>query len=267
MIKTYKDEITLNKNERGCYILDTIKGCRGGMLYNGNGCYGNCYAKNIANRYCFNFNKTVKRKFYTNEKQIYFSGFKDTSHIFKIIKQINNISMPFIRIGEMGDPSECWGHTLSICNDIRSIKKSLVIVTKHWETIPENLLTNIEKLKLTINTSISALDKEVEIEHRLNQFNMLRNVCNSVLRIVSCDFNINNNEGKRRLRIQNELFNNMNNIDTAFRPDKNNYFVLNDIIKIEKTKFLKSNVLVSKFNKNVYFGKCDNCPDMCGILK
>lgn len=62
-MKTYKDKISLNKNARGCYIIDTVKGCRGGSLYGGKGCYGDCYAKNIADRYRFDFASVVRREF------------------------------------------------------------------------------------------------------------------------------------------------------------------------------------------------------------
>ncbi len=123
----------------------------------------------------------------------------------------------------------------------------------------------LEKLNLTINTSISALDTDKQIEYRLNQYNLLKNYCNSVLRIVSCDFNKNNKEGEIRSIIQNELFKNKNIIDTVFRPLRNNYFVNNNIINIEKVKFINSKVWASVYNKNTHLGKCDKCPDMCGV--
>ena len=43
-MRTYSDKITLVKNSRGVWDLDTIKGCRYGTETNPNGCYDSCYA-------------------------------------------------------------------------------------------------------------------------------------------------------------------------------------------------------------------------------
>ena len=191
-MKKYKEKITLNKNNRGCYIIDTVKGCRGGKMHGNKGCYGDCYAKRIADRYGFDFNTTQKRYFDKDTSQLYLFGFEDEKHKNNIINEIKNIDMPFVRIGEMGDPSEDWEHTFKVCNIISKAKKNIVIITKHWEQIPDNFLKDVEKLKLCINTSISALDNEIEIQNRLHEFYRLKKVCNSILRIVSCDFNKDN---------------------------------------------------------------------------
>ncbi len=262
-MKTYKEAITLNRNNRGCYILDTVKGCPGGALYNGKGCYGACYAKNIADRYGFDFDKLMARKFENKSRQLWLFGLTDQTHTAKIIREIKKAAMPFIRIGEMGDPSVDWQHTLDICKQVLPAGKPIVIITKHWETIPDNMLKQVEGL--CINTSVSALDNEEQLEHRLYQFERLKNVCNSVLRIVSCDFNRDNVDGFDRAIIQDELFKMAPNIDTVFRPSANNYFVVKGIIKTEKVKFLKATVLASVFDKQTYLGDCGHCPDMCGI--
>ncbi len=264
-MKNYKNKITLYRNNRGCYIIDTIKGCSY-CKNNTNGCYDSCYAKNIASRYNFNFSSIIKRNFIYDKEQLFLFNSYDTKHENEIIKQIKNIDMPFIRIGEMGDPSEDWEHTINICRIISEAKKPIVIITKHLNIIPEKLLKEIKKLNLTINTSISALDNDEEIEHRLNQYYRLKKYCNSILRIVSCNFNKDNHEGKLRSIIQEELFKNDKIIDTIFRPkNDNNYFVKNKIIHIEKNKFLKSEILASVYDKNTFMGYCYNCPDMCGI--
>ena len=65
--------------------------------------------------------------------------------------------------------------------------------------------------------------------------------------------------------MQEKLFSNENVIDTVFRPSAKNPLVTNGIINVEKVKFLKQNVLASMYNKNAYFGRCENCTDMCGI--
>jgi len=263
-MKTFKDEISLNKNARGCYILDTIKGC-GSCAVNKNGCYDECYAAKIANRYKFNFSELTKRNIKENDNQIYMFGFKNEKNQNKLIKQIKKIDMPFIRIGEMGDPSEDWEHTINVCKIISKAKKQIVIISKHWKTIPDNLLEDIKEMDICINTSISALDTSEQIQHRLNQFFRLKKYCKSVLRIVSCDFNKENEEGLAMSITQEELFKNDKTIDTIFRVSLNNRLVKNEIINIEKVKFLSSNVWASIYNKDTFFGLCSNCNEMCGV--
>lgn len=264
-MKKYKPEITLIKNNRGCYIIDTVKGCSGVNRKNPRGCYGDCYANNIASRYGFDFKNAVNRDFKRDTEQLYLFGFKDQRHENEIIEMIKKINMPFIRIGEMGDPSQDWEHTLNICDIISQAKKKIVIITKHWKSIPENLLPKLKNLDITINTSVSALDDTIDLDYKLDQYNRLKLYCNSVLRIVSCDFNKNNEIGEQKSIIQKMLFKNKNIVDTIFRPSINNIFVAEKIINVKKIKFLKSYVLASVYNDKSYFGDCKNCPDMCGV--
>lgn len=264
-MKSYKKEITLNKNSRGCFILDTIKGCQTCLKNNENGCYGECYAKNIADRYGFDFSRSTKRDFKSYDRQLMFFDFKDESHLSSVIKKIKKSEALFIRIGEMGDPSEDWDHTIKICEQISCAGKPIVIVTKHWNILSDEFLKKIKKMNICINTSISALDTEEQFSHRISQFYRLKPFCKSVLRVVSCDFNKENEEGLSRSILQDELFSHVPNIDTIFRCKKTNPLVLNDVIKIKKIKFLSSFVYASVFNKKTYFGLCNECPDMCGI--
>lgn len=264
-MKSFKDKITLIKNSRGCYILDTIKGCSITSKDKPLGCYDNCYAKLIASRYRFDFSEITRRKLGNDNNQLRLFDHDDSTQSGNLIEEIRSIDMPFIRIGEMGDPSEDWNHTIEICKKIYIAKKPIVIITKHWKKLTESNLTDIKKLAICINTSISALDSDQEIKYRLEQFNRLKNYCKSVLRIVSCDFNNNNNEGFERNRIQENLLSNNQIIDTVFRPLKTNKLIINGIINIEKVNFLHSKVLASMHNKSAYMGMCDNCPDMCGI--
>lgn len=266
-MKVYKEEITLNKNSRGCDIIDTVKGCPAGALYDGKGCYGDCYAKNIADRYGFDFLKVKLRRFTSNDEQLMLFGFKDKDHINQIVKAIKASDMPFVRIGEMGDPSVAWEHTLNVCKEISEAGKPIVIITKHWKAIPEAILKDVSKLNLCVNTSISALDEEDEIEYRLGEFERLKSVCHSVLRIVSCDFNKDHAEGLDRHLVQEELFKaaGENVIDTVFRPSPTNPWVTKNIINVRRVKFLRAEVLASVRNPDTYFGMCQTCPDMCGV--
>jgi hypothetical protein len=256
-----KNIITINKNKRNCLILDTIKGCT--YFNKPGGCYGNCYAKKIFDRY--NFDKSiVKRNFNIDKNYIDLFGFKDEKHVWNISKRINEIDFPFIRIGDMGDPSEDWNHTINICEQLR-INKPIVIITKHIKKLTYELLERIEKINIVINTSISAMDSNDEIFNRLSEYKMLKKFCKSILRIVSCDFNLKNKIGKEQMEMQKHLFDNDNIIDTIFRPNINSDIVLQKIINIEKVKFLDFMTFASVYNKNTYFGYCNNCIELCGI--
>lgn len=266
-MKTYKESITLNRNSRGCYILDTVKGCPAGSLYDGKWCYGDCYAKNIADRYGFDFLKVKLRRFTSDDSQLMLFGFKDRDHIAQIIREIKAADMPFIRIGEMGDPSVAWEHTLKVCQEIQEGGKPIVIITKHWKAVPESLMGALANMDICINTSVSALDEEEEIEHRLGEFERLKSVCKSVLRIVSCDFNKDHADGLDRHLVQEELFKvgGKSVIDTVFRPSPSNLWVTKKIINVRRVKFLRAEVLASVRKPDTYFGMCGTCPDMCGV--
>lgn len=264
-MKTYKEEITLNTNSRGCDIIDTVKGCPAGSLYDGKGCYADCYAKNIADRYGFDFLKVKLRRFTSNDEQLMLFSFKDQAHIGQIVRGIKASKMPFVRIGEMGDPSVAWEHTMGVCREIAAAGKPIVIITKHWKAMPEPLLKELAGLKICVNTSASALDEEDDIIYRLEQFERLKPFCNSVLRIVSCEFNTDHAEGLDRHLIQEALFKNTPHIDTVFRPSPTNPFVQKNIIKTRRVKFLRAEVLASVRNPDTYFGMCQTCPDMCGV--
>ncbi|CAB4147807.1 hypothetical protein UFOVP516_47 [uncultured Caudovirales phage] len=262
-MRTYKNIISLSKNERGIWDLDTIKGCKSGMLENPKGCYNDCYAFKTANRYGIDFSKSIER------------NFENEAHKQQIIRQIEKIDMSFIRIGCAGDPSENWQHTIKIIKQIRdssqlsffniSSNKQIVIITRHWNILTNEQLNEIKKYNICINTSVSALDNDLLINTALIQYERLKPFCKSILRVVSCDFNEENEIGKIKAEIQRKLFKNSNVIDTVFRPSKKNEFVINNIINVKKMAFMKSKSLISKFNKKTFTGKCENCLEMCGI--
>lgn len=249
MSKVFGSELTLARNSRGCYILDTVKGCSIVNSRQG-GCYGECYAANIAKRYRWEFGDPVSRKF------------QDEKSKTSLIRQIQKATMPFIRIGEMGDPSEDWENTLSIASQISGYGKQIVIITKHWKPIPRHLLPLL--FGVTVNTSISALDSRGEVAYRIAQFQKLKKWCNSVLRVVSCRFNESSYEGRQRAEIQDLLFTH-NPIDTVFRPSAKNEFIERGVIHVEPRKFLGTVMLASVRDKAAHFGDCESCPDQCGI--
>ena len=258
----FSNKITLMKNSRGVYDLDTSKGCCSGIKENENGCYGDCYAARYSKRYGYNFSKTV------------FRYFEDEYHIREIIDEINTIDMPFVRFGVTGDPSEDWEHTIKIIEEISKVrqlnlfglkKRDIVIITKHWNTLTNDQLERLSKLNVCINTSVSALDKPSLLRMRLDQYNKLKFYCRSVLRVVSCSFNIDNPIGKKLNKIQNKLFNNKYVLDNILRVSQNNELATNGIINIEKIRFLKKDSYISRHNKDTYIGSCSKCPEMCGI--
>ena len=262
-MKQYKDSISLSNNERGIWDLDTIKGCKSGIENNEGGCYGDCYAYKTANRYGIDFSKSINRHF-INE-----------AHRVSIVNAIEKIDMPFIRIGCSGDPSEDWEHTIKIIEQIRNEKqlslfnisssKQIVIITRHWNILTDEQLSKLKKFNICINTSVSALDSFKLIKNSIIQYERLKPFCKSILRIVSCEFNLNNNEGKIRNEIQKMLFKNSNTLDTVFRPSSKNEFIIKDVIVIKKLKFMNSIQTISKANKKTYIGNCKNCIEMCGL--
>jgi hypothetical protein len=262
-MRTYKTTISLSKNGRGIWDLDTIKGCNSGLLENPKGCYNDCYAFKTAKRYGIDFSKSIER-YFENEQ-----------HRLQIVRQIEKIDMPFIRIGCAGDPSENWEHTINIIKQLKensqlslfdiSSKKQIVIITRHWNLLTDLQLKELLKYNVCINTSVSALDNDKLIKTALNEYNRLKPYCKSILRVVTANFNLGNKVGLQMSKIQNELLNNKNVIDTVFRPSSKNEFVLNNIIQVKKMAFMKSKTLVSKFNKKAFLGKCENCLEMCGL--
>jgi len=262
-MKTYSNVISLTKNARGIYSIDPTAGCSSGTKNNKLGCYNDCYAARIAKIYGYNLSKTVIKNF-TSQK-----------HLHKIKREINKINMPFIRMGTMGDPSEDWEHTISICEKLQNniqldmfkddSRKEIVIITKHWAVLSYEQLKRISKLKICINTSVSAIDEKRQLDLCLNEYERIKPYCKSILRLVSFDFNTNSNEGKIYSEIQAQIFSKYEVLDTVFRSSKNNQLVKNGIINIHKTKFLGKKTYVSKFNKKTYFGNCKNCLEMCGV--
>jgi len=252
-MKNYSGIISLNQNGRGVYCLDTTKGCESGMQNEIGGCYNDCYAAKSAKLYGYDFSKTVLR------------DFENEYHRRLILSQINKITLDFVRIGCSGDPSENWDHTISIIKKIENCNKQIVIITRHWTTLTDEQLKYLSTINVCFNTSISALDKPEILNTCLEQYKRLKPFCKSILRIVSCDFNLENKRGHELAKIQSELFNNEDTLDTVFRTNKNSQFVKDGIIKVRKSKFLGKNTLASKFNKKTYLGQCSTCKEMCGL--
>lgn len=261
-MRNFSNTISLTKNARGVYSIDPILGCSSGTAINKKGCYNSCYAASISKAFGYNFTKHTLR------------GFESQSHLHAIKNKIDVIDFPFIRMGTMGEPSENWEHTINICESLQKPYqlslfsepvKEIVIITKHWKKLSSDLLERIGRLKICVNTSISPLDSEAQLKHRISEYERLKPFCRSILRVVSCDFNKENKKGLELSKVQDSIFKNYNVIDTIFRVNLNNKLVKDGIIKTTKSKFLGSKCNVSRHNKKSYFGKCDNCIEKCGI--
>lgn len=251
-MRTYNDDISLIKNGRGVYCIDTTMGCASGLENEAGGCYNDCYAAKTAKRYGHDFGKTVLRKF------------KHEGHKREILLQISKIKIPFIRIGCSGDPSENWEHTIDVLKTLSKSNTEIIIITRHWNLLTDEQLKYLSTKNICINTSISALDKHELLSNSLDQYNRIKPYCKSILRIVSCDFNLHNEIGKQLSIIQDSLFKNEATIDTVFRPSIKNKFVTNGIVNAKKEVFNGKLVLASKRNRKTYMGKCGKCKEMCG---
>lgn len=252
-MKPYANKISLVRNGRGVYCIDTTMGCESGMANSKGGCYNDCYAAKTAKRYGHDFTKTVLRSF-TSER-----------HKREVLQQINKIRMPFIRIGCSGDPSENWQHTIGVLKVLSKCNTHIVIITRHWKTLTDEQLQYLSTINVCINTSVSALDEPTLMYKCLEQYQRVMAYCKSVLRIVSCEFNLENETGHRLHKIQAELFNNEGTLDTVFRPSKNNPFVLQGIVNAKTEIFNGKKCFASKYNRKTYMGKCSNCKEMCGV--
>lgn len=252
-MKSFSKVISLTKNSRGIYGFDTSIGCKSGMENENGGCYNDCYAAKSAKIYGYDFTKTILR------------NFKNESHRREILNNINRVKLDFIRIGCSGDPSENWNHAIGIIKQIDTCNKQIVIITRHWTLLNDEQLKYFATINVCVNTSVSALDKPELIERSLTQYYNLKTYCKSILRIISCDFNLDNPIGHKMFKIQSELFKNKDVIDTVFRPSRTNRFVLDGIVNISKGSFMGKSAIVSKYNKKTYTGKCSNCLEMCGV--
>ena len=261
-MRSYSDSISLSKNDRGIYSLDPTMGCSSGMALGKKGCYDDCYAARIAKIYGYDFSKTVLRQF------------KSVRHVKEIRKQVLRIPLPFVRMGTMGDPSENWEHTLNVCRVIQTNEqyslfkvepKEIVIITKHWQNLSNDQLQQLKELNICVNTSVSVLDNEALLENSLIQHERIKPYCRAILRVVSFDFNTENEEAIELAEKQRQIFNQYQCLDTVFRASKNNKYITDRIINIKEAKFLGKRAYISKYNRKTYFGKCSTCKEMCGV--
>jgi hypothetical protein len=250
-MRSYSNKITLTENGRGIWTIDPIMGCRSGVKNDKKGCFSDCYAARNARIYGYDFTENVLR------------DFESEKHLQSIIRKANKLEFEFIRMGNSGDPSENWEHTINILEKLKPINKEIVIITRHWNKLNLKQLNRISKLNVCINTSISPID--TDLHSNIEQYELLKKYCKSILRCVSFDFNTKNKKGMDYEDIQTWIFHNYDVLDTVFRCSKSNPLYKEGVINIKETKFLGKKCYVSKNNPKTYFGGCANCLEKCGV--
>jgi hypothetical protein len=251
----YHRVLTVTENGKGVLDVDTVKGCTLGMrAYPDGGCYGECYAYKTAHQYGIDFSTSVSRQFMGRE------------HKGTLIKIMLRHNAGWYRIGTAGDPCHDWKHTVAIINAFWHLHKVPVIITKHWIPLSDDQLVKLKSLGTVINTSTSGLDTDDEIEYRVKQIKRIEDVgIKSVNRVVTCLFGKSQwaRECKEK---QDYLLSLPNIIYNPLRASHSNEHVKNgDIILIEKTGAIGGGKYVSLHDPKIYLGKCNACPDQCGV--
>ena len=253
--RLYHDSITASANAKGCMDVDTVKGCTMGMRSEPGGCYGECYAAKIAARYGISFEHSVAR------------GFVDQwQHRDILVRQLRQHPLTWYRIGVMGDPSHAWDNTLRVIRWLRPAEKTAVVVTKHWETLSDDQLSQLLDVDVVVNTSTSALDTEPQERHRVAEHERLRHYgIRSVLRLVTCSYGDTEWARDRRLR-QDRLMSLGPVIDTPLRVQPTNPRVVSgDLLTTRRADALGGGTLLSLHDPDVFLGNCADCPDQCGV--
>jgi hypothetical protein len=253
--RLYKNVITVTKNRKGVLDVDTVKGCALGMAaYPNGGCYGECYAYKNAVTYGFDFRHSIGRQFMGRE------------HKGTLIKYMNTVPVGWYRVGTAGDPSHDWTHTVAICWALWHTKKIPVIITKHWIELTDGQIEKLRHLKAVVNTSVSGMDTDAELSHRLGQLNRLRSAgVKSVCRVVSCNYGASA-WAKACREKQNYLLSLDPIIDNPLRSRKSNPRVINgDIILSHQPESVGGGKYVSLNCSAAYLGTCKDCPDQCGV--
>jgi hypothetical protein len=253
--RRYLNVLTVTENLKGVLDVDTVKGCTAGMsAYPHGGCYGECYAYKNAVTYGFDFTVSVSRQFMGRE------------HKATIIKAMNSSRQGWYRIGTAGDPSHDWKHTVAIVNALWHTHKVPVIITKHWEAMEDWQAKKLGRLHAVINTSVSGMDTDREISHRLAQRERLREFgLRSLLRVVTCNYGLSA-WGRACQEKQDYLLSLAPIIDNPLRARMLNPRVMSgDIILTRKEESVGGGKMVSIHSPEVYLGTCKGCPDQCGV--
>lgn len=253
-VRRYADVLTADVNQKGVLDVDTVKGCTAGMSARpGTGCYGGCYAANIARFRGLDFAQSVARKV------------KSAGHARSIERAVRAAPEGFFRVGTMGDPCHAWEHTVRTIEWLAPLAVP-VLVTKHWRTATDDQFRRLVRCGAVLNTSVSALDTPQELTHRERQISRYKSLGGvSVARIVSCDFNRDNDEGQRMADVQDRLFDLRPTLDNPLRVLRSHELVVRGVIRVRAVRDLATDRSMSVVNADTYVGHCAACPDKCGL--
>jgi hypothetical protein len=256
LVERYAERLTINVNSKGVVDIDTVKGCTLGMkAYPGTGCYGTCYANSSATLYGFDFPVSVSRKPVESERHL-------------IEKKLKEHPASWFRIGTMGDPCHNWPLLVEVCSWLSPIKQP-IIITKHWTPIPDELLKTLAPLDVVLNTSVSGMDTDNELHHRIKQHERFLDAgVHSILRLVSCKFG-STDKGIEMGSKQQWIIDYCKGkyIDNPLRIPAKNKQVIDGHVIVEKRLDLEKEVSMSVLNENAYTGHCSDCPDQCGTTR
>jgi len=254
-VRPYRGVLTADVNEKGVLDVDTVKGCTAGMNARpGTGCYGGCYAANIAKFRGIDFTRAVVRKVTSG------------AHARQIERAVAAAPEGFFRVGTMGDPSHAWEHTVATVEWLAPLAVP-VIVTKHWMVATDAQLSRLVACGAVLNTSVSALDTPAELSHRERQ--IARYAARggvSVARVVSCDFNADHPEGAAMAKVQARLFSLDPTLDNPLRVPRTHPLVKRDVVRLRSVRDLNTLRTISIGEESrTYLGHCSACPDKCGL--
>lgn len=249
----YRPFVTASANGKGVLDVDTVKGCELGMqAYPDGGCYGECYAQKTAHRFGRDFTHSVSRRLSKASR----------TDLFIAVK---NHPAAWYRVGTAGDPCHDWNNTIEVLQFLQTTGKTPVIITKHWLSATDEQLEKLSRLSAVINTSVSGLDTDGEINHRVEQMGRIKYAgIKSICRVVTCNFGLTQ-WGKEHKEKQDYLLSFGFVIDNPLRASKSNKYVeRGDILLTKKTESVGGGKYVSLHCNSVYLGNCGGCPDQCG---
>lgn len=252
--RLYRPILTADVNAKGVLDVDTVKGCTAGMNARpGTGCYGGCYAAKIAKYRGIDFSRAVARKI------------GSAANARRIERAVKAAPEGFFRVGTMGDPSHAWQHTVEVIEWLAPLAVP-VVVTKHWCVATDEQLLRLIACGCVLNTSVSALDTPQELRHReaqIARYSALGGV--SVARVVSCEFNMDTEEGRDMAAVQARLFTLVPTLDNPLRVPRTHELVQRGVIKVRSVMDLNTLRTMSVTNEDTYIGHCSACPDKCGL--
>ena len=253
-LRQYSDVLTIDVNQKGVLDVDVVKGCTAGISAHGTkGCYQACYASSIARFRGIDFSRAVVRKV------------KTYAQARRIERAVRAAPSGFFRIGTMGDPCHAWEETVGTVEWLAP-HAIPIIITKHWRVASDAQLNRLVTCGAIVNSSVSALDTAAQLTHRLAQIHRYAALGGeSVARVVSCDFNLDDAVGAQMHLTQRRLFALRPMIDNPLRANSTHPLVEAGVIRLRKIKDLASERPVSiAENSQTYLGHCSGCTDLCG---